>query len=69
MIMKYGIEIDGELQDEVFETEEEAEEYALYLCSCSRIGAETLHWSNPGDYDYDEDTYEDPEYEIVELDD
>lgn len=41
---------------------------ALYLCSCCRTGAETLHWSNPGDYDYDEDEFEDPEYEIVEED-
>lgn len=49
----------------VFDTEEDAEEYALYLRSCTRTGAETLHWSNPGDYDYDEDTFEDPEYEIL----
>lgn len=53
----------------MFGTWEDAEEYALYLCSCSSEGAETLHMSNPGDYDYDEDTFEDPEYEIVELDD
>lgn len=52
----------------MFDTEEDAEEYALYLRSCTRTGAETLHWSNPGDYDYDEDTFEDPEYEIVEDD-
>ena len=51
-----------------FATEEEAEEYALYLCSCARTGAETLHWSNPGDYEYDENEFEDPEYEIVEED-
>ncbi len=66
---KYKIIFDGEEQDEVFSTEETAEEYALYLCSCTREGAEILHMSNPGDYDYDEDTFEDPEYEIVELDD
>ena len=65
---KFRIEMDGELQDEVFNTEEEAEEYALYLCSCARTGAETLHWSNPGDYEYDEDTFEEPEYEIIEED-
>ena len=66
---KYKVIFDGEEEDEVFDTEEEAEEHALYLCSCTREGAEILHWSNPGDYDYDEDTFEDPEYEIIEIDD
>lgn len=65
---KYKIVFDGEEQDEVFDTEEAAEEYALYLCSCTREGAEILHMSNPGDYDYDEDSFEDPDYEIVEFD-
>ena len=65
---KYRVIFDGEEQDETFDTEEDAEEYALYLRSCTRTGAETLHWSNPGDYDYDEDTFDDPEYEIVEDD-
>ena len=63
---KYRILMEGELQDEVFDTWEEADDYALYLVSCARTGAETLHMSNPGDYDYDEDNYEDPEYEIIE---
>lgn len=66
---KYKIIFDGEEQDEVFGTEEAAEEYALYLCSCTREGAEILQMSNPGDYDYDEDNFEDADYEIVELDD
>lgn len=65
---KYKVIFDGEEQDEVFDTEEDAEEYALYLRSCTRTGAETLHWSNPGDYDYDEDTFEDTGYEIVQDD-
>ena len=65
---KFKIIFDGEEQDEVFDTEAEAEEYALYLVSCTRTGAEILHMSNPGDYDYDEDTFEDPEYEIIEVD-
>ncbi len=65
---KYKTIIEDEEQNEVFDTEEEAEEYALYLCSCAREGAEILHMSNPGDYDYDEDSFEDPEYEIVEID-
>ena len=66
---KFAVIINDEEQDELFDTEEEAREYALYLVGCARTGAETLHWSNPGDYDYDEDTYEDPEFEIVEVDD
>lgn len=66
---KYKIIFDGEEQDEIFNTEEAAEEYALYLCSCYREGAEILHMSNPGDYDYDEDEFESPDYEIVEIDD
>ena len=65
---KFKVIFDGEEQDETFDTEEDAEEYALYLSSCTRTGAEILHWSNPGDYDYDEDTFEDPEYEIIEDD-
>ncbi len=66
--MKYRINFEGEIQDEVFDSYEAAEDYALYLCSCSEVGAETLHWSNPGDYDYDEDSWESPEYEIIEVD-
>ena len=64
----FKIIFDGEECDEVFDTEEEAEEHALYLSSFSREGAEILHMSNPGDYDYDEETYDDPDYEIIEID-
>lgn len=64
---KYKILIDGELEDDVFDTEAEAEDYALYLVSCARDGAETLNMSNPGDYPLDD--YEDPDYEIVEVED
>lgn len=62
---KYKILFNGEFEDEIFDTEEEAEEYALYLVSCTEQGAEILHMSNPGDYDVDD--YE-AEYEIVEID-
>lgn len=65
---RFKVLFDGEYEDEIFDTEEDAEEYALYLCSCTRVGAEILHMSNPGDYDYDEDSFEYPEYEIVEID-
>ena len=64
---QYKVIFDGEEEDEVFDSEEAAEEHALYLCSCSQEGAEILNMSNPGDYDYDEDDYEDPDYEIVEI--
>ena len=63
---KYKVFIDGEEQDEVFTTETAAEEHALYLCSCSQLGAEILHMSNPGDYN--EDNFVSPDYEIVEID-
>ena len=63
---KYKVIFNDEEMDAVFDTEEEAEEYALYLCSCAREGAEILHMSNPGDYD--EDDYE-TDYEIVEVED
>ena len=63
---KYQVLFNDELEDEIFDTEEEAEEYALYLCSCTKEGATILHMSNPGDYD--EDDYE-IDYEIVEIED
>lgn len=65
---KFKVLFYGEYEDEVFNTKEDAEEYALYLCSCAREVAEILHMSNPGDYDYDEDDFEDPDYEIVKID-
>lgn len=63
---KFRIVFDDEEQDEVFDTEKEAEEFALYLCACSKEGAEILHMSNPGDYDEDDG---DHEYEIIEVED
>ena len=45
-----------------------AEEAALDAVSWERQGAEILNMSNPGDYDYDEENFESPEYEIVEID-
>lgn len=65
IIMKFS---DGseEEQDEVFDTESEAEDYANYLCGCVSTGAEILHMSNPGDYPDEDD---DADYEIIEVDD
>lgn len=62
----YKIVFEGDEQDEVFSTYEEAEEYALYLVSCYHTGGETLEMSNPGDYPYDPS--DEPEYEIIETD-
>lgn len=62
---KYQVYINDELDDAVFDTEEEAVEHAEYLASCTRYGAEILHMSNPGDYDADD--YDD-EFEIIEID-
>lgn len=45
-----------------------AEEAALYAVSCTKEGAEILHMSNPGDYNYDEESFESPKYEIIEID-
>ena len=56
----------SEEQDDIFDTEEEAESYAGYLCGCYHVGAETLHLSNPGDYPIAED--DDVDYEIIEVD-
>lgn len=55
-------------EEEIIDTEEAAEEMALYCQSCSAEGAEILHMSNLGDYEYDEATFEPPEYEIIEID-
>jgi len=57
----------NEEEDDIFDTEEAAEEYACYLVGCSRVGAETLYLSNPGDYPLDD--YDDPDFEIIEIDD
>ena len=65
---KYKIVFDGEVwEEDIYDTYEEAEAGALELCSCERLGAEIMHMSNPGDYDYEEDDWEDSDYEIIEV--
>ena len=56
-----------EVEDDVFDSQEAAKDYANDLVSCNRVGAETLNLSNPSDYPLDD--YEDPSYEIIEVDD
>lgn len=57
----------GEEDDEFFDTREAAEEYISEQQSAEQQGAEILHWSNPGDYEYDEESFEATEYEIEEV--
>lgn len=59
---------DGDEEDEIFDTRESAIEMANYYQACADQGAEDFYLSNPGDYPYDEDTFERPEYEIIEID-
>lgn len=59
---------DMELED-LYDTEEEAEEAALYAISRWDTGSEILHMSNPGDYEYDEDAVDDVDFDIDEIDD
>ena len=59
---------DLELED-LYDTEEEASEAALEAISACETGAETLNWSNPGDYEYNEEDFDDVEYDIDEVDD
>ena len=59
---------DGETQmaDETFDTEEEAEEAALYDCSCFKEGGDIMSLMG----DRDEDITEgDCDFEIIEIDD
>ncbi|MFT3834398.1 MAG: hypothetical protein QM711_13925 [Micropruina sp.] len=66
VVMQYD---DGssEIDDEVFDTEEEAQAYGLVCVSNYSTGAEVLHLSNPGDYPLNED--EEVDFEVVEVDD
>lgn len=58
---------DGTIEEdeEVFETEDEATEYGLKMCSDYSAGGEVLHLSNPGDYPLSD---EDAEFEVIEVD-
>ncbi len=62
---KYKVLIDDYDDDEVFDSRKEAEEHAMYLCSCAMLGAEIEHMSNPGDYA--SDTWDDMDYRIVRV--
>ena len=68
--MKYKVLMhypDGteEEEDELYDSEEAAEEAGCYGCSCYSTGAEILSMSNPGDYPLDD---EECDFEIIEVD-
>ena len=50
--------------DEVFDSWEDAEQYAVQWISDYHAGGEVLHLSNPFDYPNDED--EDVEFDVIE---
>ena len=64
-MIKYRIIFEGEVEDEIFDTYEAANEHALYLASCYRVGGEILKRSNPLKYSYYLEN--EPKYEIVEY--
>ena len=56
----------SEMEDGLFDTEEEAEEHGLYMVGCYREGGEVLNLSNPGDYS---ESFDDAGFEIIEVED
>ena len=60
----FKIIFNGEEQDEVFDSYDEAEDAARDMVGEWHEGGEILELSNPGDYPYD--PYDSPDYEIVE---
>lgn len=65
-VVTIGSDGSREEDDEVFETEAEADERGQQLCSDYSQGAEVLHLHNPGDYPDPDDEID---YEVVEVDD
>ena len=69
MVNKYTGAVEEDfVDDKIFDTEADAEEYACYLNGCSAEGAEILEMSNPGDYEEDFGDEEKYEYVAVEID-
>ena len=50
-----------------YDTEEWADEMAVYGLGCAELGADIMEMSNPGDYPYDEDERKGAWYEIEEV--
>lgn len=66
VVMNYS---DGsvEEEDDVFDTEAEAEAHGQNQVDNYHAGGEVLHLSNPGDYPLDGD--DDVDFEVIEVDD
>ena len=58
---------DSNPDEATFDSYEEAEEAGLYAVSCTKEGADIRYMNDPYDDDYSE--YDDPELEVVEVDD
>lgn len=67
VLMHYSNGIDEE-DDTIFDSEEEAYNYGVYLCGCSVQGAEILNLSNPGDYPLDDDYDDETDFEVIKVD-
>ena len=65
-VVTIGSDGTREDDDEVFETEAEAEQHGQQMCSDYSQGAEVLHLHNPGDYPDPDDEID---YEVIEVDD
>lgn len=69
MINKYTEDVEEDYVDDmIFDSEEEAQDYADYSNGCAAQGAEILKMSNPFDYDEDYGEGEDYEYIVAEID-
>lgn len=55
------------IEDRVFDTYEEADEYGLQCLSNASAGADVLSLSNPGDYDSWEDQEDKWDYDIIKV--
>lgn len=53
-------------EDELFETEVEANDHGQEMASAYTVGGEILNMSNAGDYPLKED--DDAEWEVIEVD-
>lgn len=60
--------IDDFVDDMVFETFDEAEDYALYCSSCAKEGEEILKMKDPYNYEEDYGSINDQEYEAYNID-
>lgn len=65
--VKFFYDGNPEIDEEIFDTEEQAIEYADYGVSCCRLGAWEDYMSNPGDYGEYDESDGDLEYEIIEV--